>query len=88
MDNETMLTTVDNPYNPFKDFILWFLYDEEKGYKTCSLLGRTTKLSDDMSQKEIDEAIDKAMDDIIKYDFLDMYKKVTDKDFESDTIED
>ena len=34
------LTTVDNPYNPFEQFVSWFLFDAEKGYGTCDYLGR------------------------------------------------
>ena len=28
MENEFMLTTVDNPYNPFEQFTLWNLFDK------------------------------------------------------------
>ena len=27
-----MLTTVDNPFDPFEQFTSWFMFDEEKGY--------------------------------------------------------
>ena len=26
-----LLTTIDNPYNPFKDWDSWFAYDMQKG---------------------------------------------------------
>ena len=76
MDRECMLTTFDNPYDPFEQFSLWFLFDVEKGYNTCSYLARVAKLSDDFSQKETDEEIERAIDEIIKYDFMNIYKKV------------
>ena len=41
-----MLTTTDNPYNPFKNFDEWFMYDTEKGYNSCGYLARIAKLSD------------------------------------------
>jgi hypothetical protein len=53
MFKECTLTTVDNPFNPFDDFRSWFLYDIEKGYNSCDLLGRTVNITDDMTQKEI-----------------------------------
>ena len=76
MAKDCMLTTFDNPYNPFDDFTLWLMYDKEKGYNTCERLARIAKLSDDMSQDEIDAETDRAMDEIIFYDFLNIYKKV------------
>ena len=77
MGNEVMLTTFDNPFDPFEQFDSWFLFDVEKGYNTCSYLARIAKISDDMTQKEIDEENERAIDEIIRYDFLNIYKKVT-----------
>ena len=77
MSNDVMLTTYDNPFNPFEQFSSWFLFDVEKGYNTCSYLARIAKLSDEMSQQEEDEEVERAIDEIIKYDFMNVYKKVT-----------
>lgn len=77
MPNDCMLTTFDNPFDPFEQFTSWFLFDVEKGYNTCGYLARIAKLSDDMTQKEIDEEIERAMDVIISNDFMNIYKKVT-----------
>ena len=71
-----MLTTFDNPYDPFEQFVLWDLYDKEKGYYTCSYLARIVKLSDDMTQKEENEEVERAIDEIIKHNPLNIYKKV------------
>ena len=70
------LTTVDNPYDPFDQFESWFLFDEEKGYHTCGLLGRISKTTPDMTEEEEDKEIKRAIDDIIKYDFTGLYKFV------------
>ena len=77
MENEFMLTTFDNPFDPFEQFTSWFLFDIEKGYYTCQYLARIANLSDDMSQKEVDEEIERAIDEIIQYNPLNIYKKVT-----------
>ena len=76
MGNECMLTTIDNPYNPFDDFTLWLMFDKEKGYDCCEKVARIAQISDDMSEKEINEEIDRAIDEIIKIDFMNIYKKV------------
>jgi hypothetical protein len=53
------------------------MFDIEKGYYSCSYLARIANLSDEMTQKERDSEIERAIDEIIKYDFLNIYKKVT-----------
>ena len=72
-----MLTTVDNPFNPFEQFTSWLMFDKEKGYNTSEYLARIVKLSDDMTQKEENEEIERAIDEIINCNPLGIYKKVT-----------
>ena len=76
MSNNCMLTTIDNPFDPFEQFTSWFLFDVEKGYDSCGRLMRIAQLTDDMTQKEIDEEVERAIDEIIKHDFMNVYKKV------------
>ena len=76
MVNQFALTTNDNPFDPFEDFVSWFMFDVEKGYYSCNKLARVTHITEDMTQQEIDEENERAIDEIIKYDFLDVYKKV------------
>lgn len=71
------LTTFDNPYNPFSDFTQWFLYDEKKGYHSTAYLGRIARTSDQLSEEENDKETERAIDEIIKYDELGIYKKIT-----------
>ena len=70
-----MLTTKDNPYSPFDQFELWQLYDIEMGYQTCERLGKIVKplLEEDMSDQEKEDAMDRAIDEIVKYDPLGIY---------------
>ena len=83
MENKCMLTTFDNPYDPFEQFTLWFLFDVEKGYNTCERLARIANIPEGLSDKEIDAATDAAIDEMIKYDFLNIYKKKWNKQTES-----
>lgn len=76
MSNECMLTTFDNPFDPFEQFNSWFLFDIEKGYNTCGYLARIVNISDQLSENEMEKEIERAIDEIIKYDFLNIYKKV------------
>ena len=75
-NSNCMLTTFDNPFDPFEQFTSWFLFDVEKGYNTCSYLARIAKTSDQFSEQENNEEIERAIDEIIKYNPLNIYKKV------------
>ena len=74
-----MLTTVDNPFDPFEQFTSRFMFDEEKGYHTCSYLGRIARTSDQLSEEENELENERAIDEILKYDFRNIYKKVVQK---------
>ena len=71
-----MLTTVDNPYDPIDDFVNWYMFDVEKGYNSCSYLARIAKTSEQFTDLENEEEIERAIDEIIKYDFMNMYVKI------------
>lgn len=73
---ECMLTTTDNPYDPFDEFTLWNLFDLEKGYNTCSHLARLLQnLPEDLTDSEREVEEEKAMDIIMKHDFMHIYEK-------------
>lgn len=82
MNDSYALTTFDNPYNPFEQFDEWFLYDVEKGYNTCSYLARIARTSDEFTDEENNQEILRAIDEIVRYDFLNIYKKVKKSDYE------
>lgn len=77
MTKKCMLTTIDNPFDPFEQFKEWHLFDIEKGHDCCSYLGRIAKTSEEFSEEENEREIEKAIDEIIKYDFMNIYKKVS-----------
>lgn len=76
METKCMLTTFDNPFDPFEQFDSWFLFDVEKGYNSCAYLARIARTSDQFSDKENEKEVENAIDEIIKYDFMNIYKKV------------
>lgn len=73
----SMLTTIDNPFDPFEDFASWYVYDSKKGYNSCGLLSIVAETSEAYSDDENRFIIDDAIDTIIKEDFLKIYKKIT-----------
>lgn len=77
------LTTFDNPYDPFDDFDSWLMFDTDKGYNTCGYLDRIAKTSDQFTDEENNREIERAIDEIIRYDFRNVYKKVK-KEIKSD----
>ena len=80
MSRKCMLTTIDNPYNPFEDFTSWFMFDNQRGYNSSAYLGRIAKTSDQLSDEENNDEIERAIDEIIMYDALNIYKKVVKED--------
>lgn len=60
----------------FTQFDNWFHFDTEKGYNTCDYLGRIAKTSDEFTDEEYSKAIEVAIDEIIKYDFMNIYRKI------------
>lgn len=79
-NKSVMLTTIDNPYNPFEDFTSWLMFDIEKGYDTNGKIARIADLKDEMTEQEQEEEIKKAIDRLIEIDPLDLYKKITKED--------
>ena len=72
-----MLTTIDNPYDPFTDFQQWYVYDEVVlQYHTCGLLARYSNTSIDASDEETKKDIEESIDKIVLNDLTGIYKKV------------
>ena len=55
MTHNPMLTTFDNPYDPFTQFQQWFLFDAEKGYNSCGIIAPIARTSDELSDEENEE---------------------------------
>lgn len=77
-----MLTTVDNPYNPFTQFEEWYAYDTNMGYNTSAYLARIAKTSEYLTDAENDQAVDDAIGEILYLDVLGIYQRVTRENFD------
>lgn len=73
---EYMLTTVDNPYDPWTQFDEWFAWDMTAGYNTPGMLARMTYTSDEISEADQALAIQDAIDLIVQENYLGVFKKV------------
>ena len=73
---QVTLTTIDNPFDPFDQFDSWINFDMEKGYNSCAYLARIAFTSDSLSDAENMQEVERAIDEIIRYDFMNIYKKV------------
>ena len=73
------ITTFDNPFNPFTQFRDWYMFDVTKGYNSCGYLARISRENDLMSEEEKIAENERAIDEIIKYDFRKIYRKVTER---------
>lgn len=72
-----MLTTIDNPHSPFDDFDRWMAYDHRLGHYSSELLARVVVTSDDLSEADQEEAIESAIDEIVREDPELIYRKVS-----------
>lgn len=71
-----MLTTLDNPFDPATRFTEWDQFDKAHGYHTMAYLARIVKSSDDLSEADQDQALEDAIDEIVRLNVLGIYKKV------------
>lgn len=76
---KVMLTTIDNPFNPFVDFDSWLNYDMRKGYNSINVLARIAKFSDSLTEEENDRENEQAIDDIVEADFTGKWIKVNEE---------
>lgn len=75
------LTTIDNPYDPINDYDRWLAADRSLAIvnhrrDTCSMLALFSYCSENFSEKRNKEEIERAIDEIIENDFMNVYKKV------------
>lgn len=74
---DCMLSTSDNPYNPFTDFLKWYMFDIQHGYDTCGYLARVCEYTDDISDREERLSLNDAIEDALRYNLTGNRIKVT-----------
>lgn len=76
-ETQYMLTTTDNPFDPFSEFDEWFAFDTSHGYNTCSYLARQADMAPNLPDDVNEELVDQAMNEIVEFDLYGRYKKVS-----------
>ena len=75
MARSVFITTNDNPFDPVDQFKEWYMFDSLSGYQTCGYLARVSHTSDQLSEEENREEIERAIDEIISFN-PEIYKKI------------
>lgn len=86
--DRVMLTTIDNPWDPFTHFSEWFAYDEAAGYHSTSLLARIALSSDELSETDQQLAYEQAIDEIVQENALGLHRKAYPGEFHSVELKD
>lgn len=74
--DSVMLTTIDNPYDPFTHFDEWYEFDEASGYHSTALLARTAITSDELSETDQELAYLSAIETIVTENVSGIHRKV------------
>lgn len=73
---QSMLTTVDNPYNPFENFDDWYRYDQDHHHFSCERLAEVVGDLDDSNEVEAIAITENAINYIVANDVLGKFAKV------------
>ena len=79
-----MVTTMDNPWNPFTHFREWYSYDEFCGYHTCALLAAFSCTSSDLDQDDYDAFAEMAINDLVEFNPYGLHFKLY--EYEAETV--
>lgn len=71
-----MLTTFDNPYDPFTQWDEWYMWDMTAGYHTPGLLDRVANFSNELSDVDQHRTIQEAIDEIVRENVSGMHRKL------------
>lgn len=80
-----MLTTTDNPYDPFDQFELWDTMDQMMGYYSSSYLARIVITTEDLGLDIYHSHIEDAIDEIVEENITGTYVKVV-REVENESV--
>ena len=74
---ESMLSTDDNPHDPFDDYPQWYAYDQRMGYHTSDFIARIVQTSGELTEQMQVMHIAQAVDEAVRENTQGNYIKVT-----------
>lgn len=77
MSLEFRISTIDNPFNPFDEFEDWFSFDSRMNYNSSQLVARFLNSSTELSEKDQNLDMERAIDEVIKESPLNIFIKVS-----------
>lgn len=77
-----MLTTIDNPYNPFTQPDEWTAYDRYLGHYTPEYLARVYIDAEGLSPADEEVEMNRAINEIVSLNFNGLYCRVTESTFD------
>lgn len=88
------VSTLDNPYDFFEDFENWNAFDTQticettgEPYNTCAYVDRLVSTASGMSHLDQEQAIEWAVDEIVRMNLSGNYIKVYEKEKKNDEKE-
>lgn len=78
------LTTIDNIWNPFTNFNQWFAFDLQKQHYSNQVLAKIALVSEELSDEENRQEIERAIDRILELDPIKEFAKVYPSTYDTD----
>lgn len=77
MDKIPMLTTIDNPYDPFVQWDEWYAMDHQLGHNTCEFLARVADAyGPTFTPEQTDKLLIRVIDEICRLNVRGIDRKV------------
>jgi hypothetical protein len=84
-DQDFLLSTEDNPYDPHTEYDKWYDYDEQHGHCTCGLIARLALSSIELGIEDDGLAYDDACERILSLNLPNNFIKVYKGKFKADS---
>lgn len=81
---QSVVTTIDNPWNPFRDFDKWLAWDNHYHYDTTRWLASLVFTSSKLSDEQYSEDIVEAQNELVRLNPFGLHVKIY--DYEADEL--